>query len=840
MRGPQRPDPFSDGDPPLELTTFVGRSAELAELTAALGRARLVTVTGVGGVGKSRLAARVAAGWESAVGRVELAPVRDPQFVEYAVAEALGLTDHTARLPRETLLEHLAGRPALLVLDGFEHLVDACAELAAELLRKLPELRVLAVGRRPLGLAGERLLPLAPLGESEAVELFTDRAREQGLRVPDGPEVRELCRRLEGIPLALELAAGRLRALSPAQLLERLDDRFRLLSASGGRGGVPRPVPGEPPCRHQTLRTAIGWSHELCTPAERLLWARLSVFAQTFDLEAAEYVCSGDALPAEDVLDVLSELLAQSVLTREETPAGPRYRMLDTVRAYGADWLEGMGDAGRLRRRHRDWYLGLATWCELEWFSPRQGEVAARVEAELPNLRAALEFCLTEPDEAHLGQYLAGSLWFCWVGCGRLAEGRRWLARSVELESGYEQSRLKVLWVLGYVAILQGDTVPALAALRECREQAERAADPTAVAYAEHRTGCLALVTDDMALAETLLRSALERYQEIGELNSNVLMGQVELAMTRAFQGDLPDAVRLCEDVRRVCEDHGERWARSYALYVLAYAAWLDGALERARELLAECLRNAHAFHDLLGSVLVLELLALVTAAQGEPAEAALLQGAAGRMWPSVGLPLFGSAYYNAPHERCEAMARQVLGDAGYEECVREGARLGRAAAVARALGFGGEVRGRGGVRPEGGVRAQGGEGPQDGERPQGGAPLLDGLPAQRGAAPGGGGEAGGRGEADGSGEGGARGEAGGGREADRGAEGGSGTEGDSSPGSEGGRGADGDPGADSGRGPEADRGAGDDRGADAGARGDVGKREPAASPARKGGETAG
>ncbi|WEO98561.1 regulator [Streptomyces sp. FXJ1.172] len=703
MRGPQRPDPFPDGDPPLELTTFVGRSAELAELAAALGAARLVTVTGLGGVGKSRLAARAAAGWASgACGRVELAPVRDPQFVEYAVVEALGLTDHTTRPPRETLLGHLAGRPVLLVLDGFEHLVEACAELTAELLRKLPELQVLAAGRRPLGLPGERMMPLAPLGEDAAVELFTDRAREQGLAVSDGPEVRELCRRLEGIPLALELAAGRLRALSPGQLLQRLDDRFRLLTARG-RSEAPRPVPGGPPSRHHTLRTAIGWSHELCTPAERLLWARLSVFAQTFDLEAAEYVCSGDGLPAEDVLDLLSELLAQSVLTHEDTPAGPRYRMLDTVRDYGADWLEATGDAGRLRRRHRDWYLGLATWCELDWFSPRQHEIAERVDAELPNLRAALEFCLTEPDEAHLGQCLAGSLWFCWVGCGRLAEGRCWLERSVELESEYEQSRLKALWVLGYVAILQGDTVPALVALRECREQAERTGDPTAVAYAEHRTGCLALVTDDMARAETLLRSALERYREIGELNSNVLMGQVELAMARAFQGDLPDAVRLCEDVRQVCEDHGERWARSYALYVLGYAAWQDGDPARARELLADCLGHAHAFRDLLAEVLSLELLALVTVTGGDAAEAAVLQGAAGRMWPSVGLPLFGSAYYNAPHELCEATARQTLGDERYEECLRDGARLGRATAVARAL-------------------------ERDGARP------LDAVPAPRGA----------------------------------------------------------------------------------------------------------
>ncbi|MEU6376495.1 regulator [Streptomyces sp. NPDC046909] len=672
-----RDDRLCDGNLPLEPDAFVGRSTELAELSRLLEHSRLVTVTGPGGIGKSRLAARAALG--TGAWRVELAPVRDPEFVDYAVVEAFGLTDHTTRLPRETLLAHLTepGRELLLILDGFEHLVDACAELVTDLLSRVPGLRVLAVGRRPLSVAGERVFALEPLAPDEAVELFVDRAVRQGVSAAADPDVRELCRRLDGIPLAVELAAGRLRALSPGQLLERLDDRFRLLTG-GGRDALPR---------HRTLRTAIGWSHELCTPQERLLWSRLSVFAGPFDLEAVEYVCVGNGLAEQDVLDVLTELLAQSVVGREETATGVRYRMLDTVRAYGADWLEATGDAARLRRRHRDWYLGLATWCELDWFSPRQAEVAARVEAELPNLRDALDHCLADPDEAHLGQYLAGSLWFYWAGCGRLSEGRHWLEQAVRLESDNELSRLKALWVLGYVAILQGDHVPALAALHECREEAELSANPTAVAYAEHRTGCLALVTDDMPRAETLLRSALERYRDIGELNSNVLMGQVELAMTRAFQGDLPEAVRLCQDVRRVCEDHGERWTRSYALYVLAYAAWSKGELRAARELLTDCLGAAHAFHDLLGSVLSIELLALITAAEGDPAEAAVLQGAAAAMWPSVGLPLFGSAYYNAPHELCEAMAREGLGDERYEECVRAGGRLGREAAVARALG---------------------------------------------------------------------------------------------------------------------------------------------------------
>ncbi|MFF7332303.1 AAA family ATPase [Streptomyces sp. NPDC008150] len=684
MRDAQAPGAPENGGPPPELNAFVGRAAELDALSRTLDAARLVTLTGAGGVGKSRLAARAAAARpvRDGVCWVDLAALRDPELLDYAVLEALGPADHTARLPRETLLDDLAGRELLLVLDGFEHLVDVCADLVTELLRRSAALRVLAVGRRPLRITGERLVELPPLDTDAAAELFADRAAGQGVALAERhrADVRELCRRLDGVPLAVELAAGRLRALSPGQLLERLDDRFRLLTG-GDRGG---------PDRHRALVTAVGWSHELCTPAERLLWSRLSVFAGAFDLEAAEYVCGGEGLHADDVLDVLSELLAQSVLSREETATGVRYRMLETVRAYGADWLEATGDAERLRRRHRDWFVGLATWCELDWFSPRQGEVAARMEAELPNLRRALEYCLGEPDQTHLGQYLAGSLWFYWAGCGRLAEGRHWLERSVRLysESDNEQSRLKALWVLSYVAILQGDRVPALAALQECREEAERAANAVAVAYAEHRSGCLALVTDDVERAETLLRSALDRYREIGELNSNVLMGQVELAMTRAFQGDLPDAVRLCEDVRQVCEDHGERWTRSYALYVLAYAAWHDERPSQARELLVDCLAGAHGFHDLLGCVLALELLALVTLTEGDPAEAAVLQGAAAAQWPSVGLPLFGSAYYHAPHERCETAARRALGDERYGRCAEEGAGLTRDAAVARALGW--------------------------------------------------------------------------------------------------------------------------------------------------------
>ncbi|MFF3754329.1 ATP-binding protein [Streptomyces sp. NPDC002018] len=690
MRRSFRSGPSADAPPPVpgnlpaELNRFVGRDDELSGLTRLLGESRLVTVVGVGGVGKTRLALRTAdvlkKRYFDGVWLAEIGTLHDPELLAHSLVEALGLTDQSGRPPRRVLVEHLATRRLLLVLDGFEQLVDACAELMRELLRRAPQLTVLAVGRRPLRVEGELIFRLAPLPERDAVRLFTDRAAagSPGFRPTGAREsaVRELCRRLDGIPLAVELAAGRLHALSVEQILERIDDRFRVLT-EGLRGA---------PVRHRTLRTAIGWSHELCTAPERLLWARLSVFAGPFDLEAAEYVCGGPELPAESVLDVLSGLIAQSLVVREETPAGVRYRMLSTVAAYGAEWLAALEDTARMRRRHRDWYMGLATWYELDWFGPRQAEVAAGTESALPNLRAALELCLDSPDEAHLGQHLAGTLWFCWVGCGRLSEGRHWLDRALALDSPHEESRLKALWVLGYVAVLQGDSAAAMGALYECREEAARTDNALAGAYAVHRLGCQALLSDDMPRAERLLRTALTAYRELGELNSNVLMGQTELAMALVFQGDLETAVALCTEVREICEDSGERWSRAYALYVLGYAHWTRGEHTEARALVAESVAIHHLFHDLVGLVLAVELMALVTASEGDPAEAAVLQGAASGLWESVGPPLFGSAYFSGPRVLCERQVGEVLGPAEYARYESEGRGLPVDTAVRRAL----------------------------------------------------------------------------------------------------------------------------------------------------------
>ncbi|GLW72586.1 hypothetical protein Kpho02_48850 [Kitasatospora phosalacinea] len=689
--------PGGPGRLPAEVTSFVGRGAELAALTALVGRARLVTVTGPGGVGKSRLALRAAAqlagGFPDGAHLAEVSAVQDPLLLGHAVLEALRLTDHTARPPLDVLVEQLADRAALLVLDGCEHLVDACAELVDALLRAAPGLRVLATSRQSLRAAGEHLLPLAPLScgptadrdgaEPEAVLLFADRAAavrpdfRLDSRNRDGVEL--LCRRLDGIPLALELAAGRLRALSVEQLAARLEDRFRLLTG-GDRTS---------PDRHRALRTAIGWSHELCTMQERLLWARLSVFAGGFDLDAAEYVCAGRGLDADDVLDLVDSLVDKSVLDRLDDDGTVRFRMLDTLREYGGHWLRAGGDEQRLLRRHRDWYLGVATWGEVEWFGPRQAETAERTRLAHANLRAALEFSLAEPGEEQFALVLAGTLWYFWVGTGHLGEGRHWLDRALALAPEPTDARAKALWVTGYLATLQGDLDRARPALEECRRQALDTGDDRALAYAVHRQGCAALISDEPARAAELFEEALWHYDALGELNANVLMAMFELALAHLFQGDEESGRAWVERVRETCEEHGEQWVYGYCLYAMALARRQAGDLRPARAFARESMRLNHLFRDLLGIVLSMDLLALL-ATEGPDAdlhEARVLQGAAHRLWRAVGTPFFGSRSFNGPHRECEQRARDGLTEQEHAAAFRIGSRLDLDAAVRRALG---------------------------------------------------------------------------------------------------------------------------------------------------------
>ncbi len=403
------------GNLPLELSSFVGRRREVAEAKRALAASRLLTLIGMGGVGKTRLALRTAAevqrAFDDGVWLVELDQLHDPALVAHTIAVTLGLGEQPGQPTITSVTEYLAPRRLLLVLDNCEHLVEACAALTEAVLLAAPDVRVLATSREPLGVRGEatQLVPSltvpdpqechswTELSAYEAVSLFADRAAAvlSGFEVDGGNQdaVVEICDRLDGLPLAIELAAVRLRALSPQQIAQRLSDRYRLLSTEL-RGA---------PTRQQTLRSCIEWSYDLCSATERLLWARASVFAGGFELDAAEEICAGDGLAPEDLLDVVTALVGKSILIRDEHRAVVRYRLLETMREFGQDKLRETGQYPALRERHMRWYEQLVRQAEADWVSPRQVAWFGRLDREHANVQVALDYCLTEPAQVRAG-----------------------------------------------------------------------------------------------------------------------------------------------------------------------------------------------------------------------------------------------------------------------------------------------------------------------------------------------------------------------------------------------------------------------------------------------------
>ena len=457
-----------------ELTEFVGRRAELARVRDALAGARLVTLTGPGGIGKTRLALQVAAGagraFRDGVWLAELAGLRDPGLLVGEVARSLGLTDKSARWAVASLADHLQARQVLLVLDGCEHLADACAVMADALLRACPGLRIIATSRHVLGVAGEVTIAVPPMtvpaeGPAgveellgyEAVRLFAGRGAAvlPGFAVDagNGAAVAGVCRALDGIPLAVELAAMRLRSLSPEQILSRLDSRFQLLSG-GGPAGQPH---------HRTLQAALEWSYELLTDGEQAMWRRMSVFAGSFDLDAAEAVCAVGRVAAGQIADLVDALVAKSILLREGHGTA-RYRLLDTIREFGLTKLRGRGNERALRLRHLGWYAALAA--RQEAFGSGRAAWIAALDADHENLRAALEFCLSEPGQAAAGAEMACDLWRYWETHGHLTEGRRILAALLDQLDQTSPNRPRALWTAGFLAQLQGD-IPAARRLLE-------------------------------------------------------------------------------------------------------------------------------------------------------------------------------------------------------------------------------------------------------------------------------------------------------------------------------------------------------------------------------------
>jgi predicted ATPase/DNA-binding NarL/FixJ family response regulator len=675
-----------------ELTEFVGRRAELAQVRDALAGARLVTLTGPGGIGKTRLALQAAAGagraFRDGVWLAELAGLRDPGLLVAEVARSLGLSDKSARWAVASLVDYLKGRQLLLVLDGCEHLADACAVMADALLRGCPDLRIVATSRHVLGVAGEvtiAVLPMAVPAEDspnrpeellgyEAVRLFVGRGAAvlPGFAVDEGngAAVAGVCRALDGIPLAVELAAVRLRSLSPGQILARLDSRFQLLS-----GGSPA---GQP--HHRTLQAALEWSYELLTDGEQAMWRRVSVFSGSFDLDAAETICAGGRVAPGQIADLIDALVAKSILLREGQGTA-RYRLLDTIRELGLTKLRGRGNERALRRRHRAYYAALAA--RQEAFGPQRAEWIAALDADHENLRAALEFSLSEPGEAAAGAKIACDLWRYWETRGHLTEGRRVLAELLDRLDRACPARLRALWSAGFLAQFQGDIPAATRLLETCLSEARQAGDVSAQAWASSFLGWDVYYDGDIDQGHALARTALRLHREAGD-HVGVVMALMQIGYIHLCAGEAEPAADWFAQCADVCASSGNVWYHAYTQWGLAVVALL-GDHEGAVELGCAALRVIRCMDDAMGGVLCLDALAWAAAAGHEARRAATLAAAAEGAWAAI--PATPAGPLRAHHDEALRVARAALPGAEYRAAFAKGTAMDPAEAVAFALG---------------------------------------------------------------------------------------------------------------------------------------------------------
>ncbi|WP_343243675.1 LuxR C-terminal-related transcriptional regulator [Streptomyces sp. SID13726] len=651
------------GNLPEAFTTFVGRRHDLAEVRRVLGSARLLTLTGAAGVGKTRLALEVAAASRKAfpdgTWLVDLAPVRDASAVAGAAATALGVP----HLDVQQLARYLAGRRSLIVLDNCEHQVDACADLVTMLLSGGPEVRVLATSRQTLGIVGEHVYTVPVLSVSdEAVELLRDRvtAVRPEFRITDAnwDTVSRLCAALDGLPLAIELTASRLRTLTVEQAADRMEDRFALLT--GGSRTV-RP-------QQRTLRAAIDWSYELCSPTERLLWNRLSVFAGGFGLDAAEDVCAGEGVAPHDVLDLLDRLVVQSIVLPTEEEGMPRYRLLETIREYGKEQLAGSGEEERLLRRHRDFCLALATRIADGWYGPGQEKALARLRVEHANLLAALD----QDDDPQASLALAGALRYHWCVGGFLAEGQRRLERALAAAPEPTPARARALCAAAWAALLQGAYAAADRWLAEAGELGERQDDQVVRAHVVGLRGSLLSFQGRLPEAIQMFERAIVAHTA-AEGEASALFDLFQLAAAQTHLGH-SGAVKIARRAVALAEAHGERWARAHALWMVSQDAWTRGNPEEALAVIRAALEIERGFDDPLSTALMLESLAWITASLGEHERAARILGSVLKLWRDLGAD--DAAFGSPPSEdrtRCVESIVRALGREAYDRALSVG-----------------------------------------------------------------------------------------------------------------------------------------------------------------------
>ncbi|WP_063057700.1 protein kinase domain-containing protein [Nocardia sienata] len=689
------------GNLPLELTSLVNRRTEVAEVKNLLANARLVTLSGTGGVGKTRLALRVASqvrrDFPGGVWLVDLTDVCDREILVDVVAAAVGIRDESGRPLIDVLVEYLCPRETLLVLDNCEQLVQAVAELDEVLLQGCPGLRILTTSREPLNIAGEAVLRVAPLTVPEpdreptllglprfdAVTLFAERAAVAvpGFELDESNKsaVARICARLDGLPLAIELAAARLRTMTPQQILERIDIRNPVLTRATRTA----------PSRQQTLRLCMDSSHDLCTPAEQQLWGQLSVFAGSCELDAAEGVCDIDSGPR-SVLDVLSSLVDKSVLIREETSGVVRFRMLQTLRVYGREKLREAGRDAELCRRHREWYERLCEEAAGGWISAKQPRWIDRLAREQPNLREALEYCLAEDTEAaaDAGLRIAAGLFEFWNFRGLYGEGRSWLRRALARSRWHSvPGRIGALCAASKLAALHGEFPAAADALAQARDLAERETEPMCRAQLAYCEGVFAMSRGEPGAAPAYFERAVELAGT--DPASQLRMSALDLlGWAHELTGETTRASECYREVVAITEPRGELLHRAAALRGLGVAVWREGDPERARQLVREALRvNSGLNGSTVINMFCLEAMAWVVDISAEAERAAVLMGAAQGLRPAGARVT--TVYQNMAgfHEQCEHDARAALGDRRFDAAHQQGQTMGMDAAVAYALG---------------------------------------------------------------------------------------------------------------------------------------------------------
>ena len=672
---------------PYLLTSFVGREQEIAQLEELVTANRLVTLTGAGGVGKTRLAIEVAsrstAAFPDGAWLVELAALSDPLLVPHALARVLALTEQPGKSIQETVSGWLASKSVLLVLDNAEHLIEGCVQLVDEILRRGPDVSILVTSRERLGMAGElnyrvpSLTVPSPGGNVapdallayEGVRLFIDRARLLRPHFSVTPEnaepIASICRRLDGIPLALELAVPRLRLMSVEELSQRLDHRLALLT--GGSRAVPN--------RHRTLSSTIDWSYDLLREPEKLLLQRLSVFAGGWTLEAAEEVCAGEGIEHRDVLDLLTSLADKSLVVPEQEDTHTRYRLLETVRQYARDLLEDSGASDAIRLRHRDYYLALAEEADPKLKGAEQVEWLRRLEVEHENLRASLQWCLEEAAPTG-GLRLCGALQRFWWTRGHLSEGRQWCTRVLGKAGaeGRTGERAYALNAAGTLAVYQGDYPAARALHEEGLAIRRELGDRSGIAASLGNLGNVAVNQSDYAAAKALHEESLAIRRELGDrfgiavrLNN---LGNVALA-----QGDYAAAMALHEEGLAIRRELGDRSGIATSLSNLGLVVLNQGDYPAARALLEESLAIRRELGDRSGIPYSLEGLAAVVASLRGSLRAAHIWGATERSRTELGVPLTPNE--RSRHDQFVAAARIASGDdAAFDNAWQEGRSL--------------------------------------------------------------------------------------------------------------------------------------------------------------------